>query len=162
MALPYNFVCLCTVYCWYIAVSKATCSYTLSTTYAPLLFSPLYSLSFSLTILSVIQRSSEGFVLLTGKHLNFCPCIISDISLLRLFLFLDLSIFASSCNVCFGWLSINHAKPALVFSLEALSSLTYVIIHWALLNFLLDNRRDILISVSIFYFVAFDSRILKI
>jgi len=57
--------------------------------------------------------------------------------------------------MCFGRLSINHAKPALVFPLKALSSPTYVIIYCALPNFLLGNCRDALISVSIFYFVAF-------
>lgn len=56
-----------------------------------------------------------------------------------LFSFPDVSILASSCcYVRFGRLSINHAKLALVFPLGASSSLTYVIIHCALPNFLLD------------------------
>lgn len=59
----------------------------------------IFFLSLSLTILSVIQRSLEGFVPLTGKHLNFCPCIISDISPLRLFLSL-MSLFLPLLATC--------------------------------------------------------------
>lgn len=129
-------------------------SYALPTTCAPLRFSPLYSLSFSPTILSVIQRSSAGFVLLTEKHLNFCPRVISDISLLRLFPFPDLSLStAFSRNACFGRLSINRIEPALIFPLEELHSrCTYVIIYRTLPNVLPGKCREGLISVCIFHF----------
>lgn len=132
-----------------------TCPYASSTTYAPLCFlSSLFFIFFSDDIICYSKKlgricaaDGETFEFLSMYNLwHFSSSPFSPS---------DLSIHAFSRNVCFGRLSINHVKPALVFPLEALSSLTYVIIHCALPNFLLGKHRDALtVRSRFFYFVA--------